>query len=464
MLVKIFSQSKENILNSVKNGDVTITVFGLGNIGFPIASIFANVGAKVIGVDKDEERVDLINSGICYIENEPELMEMFKKSYEEGRITATTDTLKGAINSDVKIIAVPTILTQYKTPDLSAIINVTEYIGKGLSQNDVVILESSVPPGTTEGLVKEILERRSGLKAGVDFGLAFSPERVMSGSIIADFTVKYPKIVGGINEKSANAVIALYKSVIKNELIKVRDAKTAEAVKLFKGVYRDVNIALANELALIAENLGLDIFEIIATANTEPFSHIHIPGAGVGGHCIPYYPYFVMDAATKVGITSPLMETARRINERMPLHLIDLVTDGLKEAGKNPETARIAIFGLTFRSDSKSCVNTPASVIIEKLRSIGAELVAYDPLLNRDEVLKFFNLDFAKTLEEAITKADCVVMITAHTVFKNLNLDDFSKRMKMPGVIVDARNVFDPIDVLKAKLVYRGVGRNPKDF
>lgn len=462
--MKIFAQSKEYILKSVKNGDVTIAVFGLGRIGLPIAVIFAQEGARVIGVDVDKKRVNFINNGFCYIENEPELKEMFQESYEAGHISATNDLFKGAKESDVKIVVVPTLLTSSKTPDLSAVKSVAEYIGKGLSKNDIIILESSVPPGTTEGKIKDILEKHSGLKAGIDFGLAFSPERVMSGSIIADFTVKYPKIVGGINEKSTNTVIALYSSVIKNRIIAVRDAKTAEAIKVFKGIYRDVNIALANELALIAEELGLDIIEIINVANTEPYSNIHIPGAGVGGHCIPYYPYFVIDVATKAGLMPTLIKAARDLNENMPNHVVDLIIDGLKEVGKSLNASRIAIFGLTFRGDVNVCTNTPASEIISKLKAKDVELIAFDPMLTQEETLKFFEIDFASTAEEAIIDADCLVMVTAHSVFKNLRIDDFAKKMKMPGVIVDARHIFDPTEVLESGLVYRGVGRTPRNF
>ncbi|KXH74425.1 MAG: hypothetical protein AM326_00050 [Candidatus Thorarchaeota archaeon SMTZ-45] len=463
-MVKIFSQSKEFIINAIKNGDVTIAVYGMGNIGLPIAAIFANSGAKVVGVEIDKERVKMINNGICYIENEPELNEMFQESYEKGRISATSDLLKGAKLSDVKIITVPTLLKSSMAPDLSAIQTVIEQIGKGLFKDDIIIIESSLPPGTTEGILKNALERYSGLKAGTDFGLAFSPERVMSGQVIKDFTLNYPKIVGGINEKSANAVVALYNSVIKNDVIKVSDAKTAEAVKVFKGVYRDVNIALANELALISEKLGLDIIEIIKVANTEPFSNIHIPGAGVGGHCIPYYPYFVMDVATNAGITPTLIRTAREINENMPNHVVDLTVDGLKEVGKSPQLARIAIFGLTFRGDAKEYKNTPASEIITKLRMMGANLIAWDPMLKRDEVLEFFKIDFASEPEDAFAEADCVIVVTDHSSFRQLKIANFTKKMKMPGVIVDARHVFNPLEVMRNGLVYRGIGRIPKVF
>jgi len=463
-LVKIFSQSKDYIVKSVKNGDVTIAVFGLGSIGLPIAVIFANAGARVIGVDIDEKRVNLINTGSCYIENEPELNKLFQTCYHSGRISATTNLLKGAKESDVKIVVVPTLLTQFKTPDLSAVESVVEHIGKGLSKNDVIILESSVPPGTTEGIVKDILEKNSGLKAGKDFGLVFSPERVMSGSIIEDFTTKYPKIVGGLNESSSDTVIALYSSVITNKIIKVRDAKTAETIKVFKGIYRDVNIALANELALIAEKLGLDVIEIINAANTEPYSNIHVPGAGVGGHCIPFYPYFVLDAATKVGIKPTLIKVARNLNENMPNHVVELITDGLKEVGKSLKTSRIAIFGLTFRGDVKICINSPASEVITKLKATEAKLIAYDPLLEKDEVKSYFDVRFVSKAEQAAMDADCIVIITAHSVFKNLKINDLAKQMKMPGVIVDARHIVDPGEVLKSGLVYRGIGRVPKSI
>ena len=274
--MKIYGREKEEIIREVKSGRVSIAVFGLGKIGLPLSTIFANKGASVLGVDINEEIVHEINKGRNPIEGEPGLNELVERAVFAHRLKATTDGRYAARKADVMIIAVPTLIDDKKNIDLSAIEDVCGSIAAGLEKGDFVITESTLPPGTTKKVIIPILER-SGLKLG-EFGVAHCPERVSSGRAIEDITRAYPKIVGGADEKSTETAKALYSVINERGVIAVSDATTAEAVKVFEGVYRDVNIALANQLAIICEELGIDALEAFKAANTQPFCHIHAPG------------------------------------------------------------------------------------------------------------------------------------------------------------------------------------------
>jgi len=458
-MVKILDLSEQEITKLLGEGKITIAVYGIGKMGLPIAAVFANEGAKVIGVDINPKFVNGLNKGVCYIEGEPDLEDLIKKSFKERRISATSDQIQASRDSDVKIILVPTFLDQSKKPDLSALIAVAENIGKGLSKGDLVIIESTVPPLTTRNVIKPILERNSNLSAFEDFGLVFSPERVMSGSVIADIKVKYPKLIGGITERSTSCAAAIYSIVSSKGVIRLKNAETAEAAKVFDGIYRDVNIALANELAIFSEHIGVDIIETIQAANTQPYSHIHTPGAGVGGHCIPYYPYFVIDVAKERGIKLTLTENARNRNEAMPIHMVKLVKNAFKQMEKRLIGSRITILGLTFRGNVKEYRNTPATQIIKELKDLQVNVTAFDPLLSEEEIRSYFKIDSAPTLEDSILNSDCLVVVSAHKEFKEIEIGKLAKKMNKPAALIDGRHVFDPKKVIASGLIYRGVGR-----
>jgi nucleotide sugar dehydrogenase len=353
--MKVFGLEKNAIMDAFSNGRVTVALYGLGKMGLPLAAVFAERGARVIGVDISSEVVDQVNKGKCPVLNEPGLPEMIKANVEKQRLSATTDGVAAAKESDVMVILVPCLLNSDKSPDLAAIAAVCSSISRGLSRGDFVILETTVPPRTTKDVVLPIL-KQSGLKEG-GFGLAFCPERTASGRAIRDITGAYMKVVGGIDKESTQTAEAIYSVINKKGVITVSDTTAAEAVKLFEGVYRDVNIALSNELALVCREMGVSSTEVFPVVN-EPFDeehqryHVNLlrPGAGVGGHCIPVYPYFI--TRTTKSDTS-LIELARKINESMPFHMVNLIIEGLNELGRSVRDSNILILGLAFRNDHK---------------------------------------------------------------------------------------------------------------
>ncbi len=464
MKMKIFGKSKEEIKELVKSGKVTVAVYGLGKVGLPLALAYASAGNKVIGVDINERIVEMVNSGRNYLPHEPGVDELLREFVNNKRITATTRLEKAAKESDVISIIVPTGIDEHGKPELNAIYSVSEAIGRGMDKGTLIILESTVPPGTTEGPVRAILERESGLKAGVDFGLVFSPERVKSGTVLKDFLENYPKIVGGINEKSTLTAAGFYEAIVKKGVITVMNARAAEAVKVFEGVYRYVNIALANELALLSELLGVDVLEIIKAANSQPYSHIHFPGAGVGGHCIPVYPFFLKFVSEALGLDLRFVNLSKIINEAMPSHIVDLVIESLNEAKKPINGSKIVIFGLTFRGDIKAVERSPAKPIINRLKYLKGEIYAHDPFLTSEEVKNEFGVSKIEDLWDALQRADCAVFVTDHSIYRNLDLEKAVSLMKKPAIIVDGRNIFDLNKVRKLvnekHLIYRGVGRS----
>ncbi len=385
--MKIYgNENVKDVKDAFKNGNMTVAVYGLGKMGLPLAAIFADKGARVIGADINEEVVMKTNQGINHVRGEPGLDELVEKNVKRGRLKATTDLVKAAKDSDVMIILVPAFLDKNKKPDLGIVKSVSENIAKGIEKGDFVIVETTVPPGTTDRVVRPILEK-SGLKAGEDFGMAHCPERTSSGRAIRDILGAYPKVCGGINKKSTDTAEAIYQVINSKGVITVSSSTEAEMVKIAEGLYRDVNIALANELALISERYGADVFEVIKTANTQPFCNIHKPGAGVGGHCIPVYPWFVIDENTK------LIKTAREVNDSMPEYVVDKVSKTLSEHGESVKDSNVLIAGLVYRPGVKEVYHTPAREVIKKLRKLGANVYGYDPVLSEDEMKSMLGVE-----------------------------------------------------------------------
>lgn len=397
--MKVYGKKREVIIGAFKNGKVVVGVYGLGKMGLPLAAVFAEKGARVVGADINEKVVKSINNGINHVKEEPGLSELVEKNVRNGRLSATTDLVKASQDSDVMIILVPTLLDENRNPDLRIVKSVSRNIAKGLEKGDFVALESTAPPGTTQNVVRPILEK-SGLIAGEDFGLAHSPERTSSGRVIEDILSAYPKIVGGINWKSTDTAVAIYSVINSNKVIPVTNATVAEAVKISEGLYRDVNIALANELALISEEYGIDVWELIKAANTQPFCNIHRPGVGVGGHCIPVYPWFVINGRTK------LIKTAREINNSMPNYVVKKASKMLKSRGMSIRGSNILVAGLVYRPGVKETYHTPAKHVIDDLKKLGANVYGYDPVLGEEEVRKLLEVEPLNS-----NKIDCAIFM-----------------------------------------------------
>jgi len=350
-----------------------VSVVGLGRAGLPLAAVIADSGLPVLGVDVNPKVVDKINSGVNPIPEEPGLVELIEK-HSGGNIVATTD-YADIKDSDSHIVIVPLFLDKDNKPDFSIIDSAFANVGKNMKKGDLVVLETTVPPTTTETRIKDILERESGMKAGVDFHLAYSPERIMTGYSISRYR-EFPKVVGGLTPKCTERVFELYSKFAKP--VKVADAKTAELVKVSEGVYRDVNISLANELFRVCEEIGVDFWQMRGAAN-HAFCHIHEPGL-VGGHCIPVYPHFLIN-----DYKVPLIEGARNLNEEMVVYYLAKVKE-ITAQGK------VCVVGLSYRTGVRETVHTMSHKMIKALKNEGYEVYGIDSLFNPKEVEKYFKV------------------------------------------------------------------------
>lgn len=397
-----------------------ICVIGLGYIGLPTATMFAANNKKVIGVDVQDNVVKTINKGRIHIE-EPGLAEMVKIAVLEGNLRASIKPER----ADAYIIAVPTPLAENKGADLSYVEKATESILPYLDEGNLVIVESTVSPRTTEDVVVPILAR-SGLEVGEDLYVAHCPERVLPGKIIYEL-VNNNRVIGGINEKSALKARVLYSSFVKGEMY-ITDATTAEMVKLMENTFRDVNIALANELAKVAKKVKVDIWEAIELANKHPRVNLHRPGPGVGGHCIAIDPWFIVESAPEV---AELIHLSRNINDSMPEFVVDSVKQKLSKVN-NPQ---IAIFGITYKGNVDDLRESPVLKIIELLKEEAFDVRIYDPHVN--------NSDFQlKSIDEAVKNADCIIIGTDHNEFRKINPSSVGMLMKNK-ILFDTKNLLD---------------------
>ncbi len=379
-----------------------ICMLGMGYIGLPTAIMFATHGLQVIGVDINQHIVEALKAGKLHIK-EPGLGDVLSKAIASGNLIIQT-----ALElSDAFIIAVPTPINPDKTADMRAVISATEAIVPHLRPGNLVVLESTSPPLTTASLVKPILER-SGLKAGQDFLLAYSPERVLPGQILKEL-VENARVIGGINATSAQAGRELYASFVKGEIV-LTDATTAEMVKLMENTFRDVNIALANEFALIAEKLGINVWEAIETANRHPRVKILRPGPGVGGHCIAVDPWFLVEAAPE---QARLIHQARLVNDGMPAYTVEKV----KQAIVGVDKPIIACLGVTYKANVDDIRESPAIEVIEKLLHAGLTVRVFDPHAKTPQALSAY---WTTSLEAAITGADLLVVLVDHDEFTQL--------------------------------------------
>ncbi|WP_144797964.1 nucleotide sugar dehydrogenase [Halorubrum depositum] len=429
------ARSDEELRALVDGRGASVAVYGLGKMGLPLATAFADRVGDVVGVDVDESVVESVNRGDCHIDGEPELPDLVAETVGDGALRATTDARAAAERATAHVVIVPTPITEANEPDLSIFDTVVDSVASGLSPGDAVFVECTVPPGTCRDRLVPTLVERSGL-APDEFGAAFCPERTSSGRALEDITGAYPKIVGGVDAESARVAEAVYERVTDNDVIRVSDATTAEAVKLFEGLYRDVNIALANELGTLADDLGVDVRESADAANTQPFCHIHSPGPGVGGHCIPWYPYFVM---SRVDTPTPLLRTAREVNDSMPAFTAGIVERELAERGKPIDGSRVLVLGVTYRPGVKETRATPAGPLVADLKRRGADTFATDPMLD-DETIASFGAEPVALAEVGRSDPDAVVVVTPHEAFDAVEWDGFED-----VVVVDGRDALGDV-------------------
>ena len=441
----------------LRTGKVRIAVMGLGRIGLPTAAVFAKAGARVTGVDIKKEVVDETNAGRCWLTDEPGLASMVAEATKKGNLRATLTADEAISNADFVIICVPTPVHETKTPDYSAVQKAARSVGRSLRRRSIVIVESTVGPGIVEGMVGPILENESGMKVGRDFGLAACPERSDPGNIMQNMKT-LPRIIGGVGTAWTDATVALYEASLGVKAIRVSDPKTANAAKLTENLFRDVNIALANEFALLFEELGVDTIEVINACASKYNFMPHYPGLGVGGPCLPANSYYLISEGIKAGNIPYLIRMAREINDRMPDHAVELVEEALNEAGKTVRGSKIVMLGVAYKPNIKDVQLSPVERAVSRLKAMGAKVEIYDPMFKGEEV---FGVRGRASLEAAARGADCFVVGTAHDEFRHLDLDELSRLARKKAAFVDARNVVSPSAVLKAGFAFRGVGRRP---
>ncbi len=446
---------KEKDLDDLeKRGRYVVTVVGCGRMGLPTACLFSDAGFHVICLDTDAYIVSQINKGVCPFA-EPGLEDLLKKNLGEGRIKAVTDLKEAIPPSHIIIFTLNVPLDKSKKPDYSSLEEPCRNVGLHLKPGTLVIVESTLSPSVTETLVKTVLESSSGLKAGIEFGLAYSPIRARVGRAIKDM-MTYSRVVAGIDRQSLIAAKAILKTITKGELIEVDDIKTAEAVKLFENIYRDVNIALANDLAKFCEKAGIDYMKARKAANTQPYCHLLRPGI-VSGH-IPKDPYLLITEAENLGVKLNLTSTARRVNEDVLRRACDLVKDALLSCQKPFKRSRIAVIGVSFRPNVKEARGSLVSDLVGLLIKRGAKVVVFDPYYSFKE-LKNLGYPAERNLAKTIEGADCLLITVGHKRFKHLNLKKISVMMKKPAAVVDLAQIVNPAKAEKEGFIYRGLGR-----
>ena len=427
-----------------------VTVVGLGKIGLPLAVQYARKGHTVIGADISQATVDVVNSGVEPFPGEHLLQEYLAEVVASGALTATTQTSEAVSASEVAVVAVPLIIDGDYRPDFAVIDAVTVDIGRGLTRGTLVSYETTLPVGTTRRRATPMLERESGLSAGADFHVVFSPERVFTGRVFEDLR-RYPKLIGGIDEASTASGIAFYESALDfddrpdldrpNGVWDLGSAEAAELAKLAETTYRDVNIGLANQFALYAEGIGVDIHEVISACNSQRFSHIHQPGVSVGGHCIPVYPQLYLQGDPAATIVS----TARAATLAVPGHAVDQLAAAM--GGLDGKT--VAILGIAYRAGVKETAFSGAFALVDAVREHGGIPVVHDPLYADEEIEGFGLVPFHRGAQ-----ADAAILHTSHPEYGEWTPQD------IPGVVAvyDGRNFLVPRDWLGVD--FMGLGRS----
>jgi nucleotide sugar dehydrogenase len=410
-----------------------IAVVGLGKIGLPLAVQYARMGHEVQGVDINEKSVAAINRGCPPFPGEDNLQEYLEQVVEEGLLKATTSFQEAIESASTIVVAVPLIIDENANPDFSALDEVTENIARYLLTGALICYETTLPIGTTRNRLTPILERVSKRTVSLDFHVVFSPERVLTGRVFQDLR-KYPKIVGGIGQSCTARGVAFYESVLefdeRNELQKpngvwaVRNTETAEFIKLAETTYRDVNIGLANQFAKHADEIGVDIFEIISAANSQPFSLIHQPGISVGGHCIPVYPYFYLKSDPMASI----VRAARKVNENQPQYAVRV----LKEKANGLEQKKVLILGVSYRPGVKEIAFSGAFNLRDSLILEGAIPYFIDPLYNSTELSQHG----LNPWEKDISKIELVIV---HTAFEQVQ-EFIDTKLPHCKIVIDGRN------------------------
>jgi UDP-N-acetyl-D-mannosaminuronic acid dehydrogenase len=421
-----------------------LAVIGLGYVGLPVALKFVEIGFDVLGVERVEERVQLINSGISPIDGiEPGLPELLAQVITTGRFQATSDYALLA-DRDVILIDVETPVDDRHIPHYEALKSALEGLIPYMKQGVLIVVESTISPGTMENVVLPLILERSGLILNRDFYLGNCPERVMPGKLLANLQ-NVSRVVGGMTPETAETLSNLYRYVVQADLDPT-DCVTAELVKTVENAYRDVQIAFANEVALVCEAIGGNVWNVRDLVNKSPYRQMHLPGAGVGGHCIPKDPWLLAYGAREV-LPLRLIPAARAINDDMPAHVLELIMKALETVNCQPQDARILVFGYAYLEDSDDTRNSPSEVLIRHLNGLGADVIVHDPYVPQ----------YQGNWRRQLRNCDLAVFMVKHAEYKNLDLETLAQYLDYP-LVVDARNIFDIEKARQAGLKYWSIG------
>lgn len=428
---------KERLLEKIAKRDITVGVVGLGYVGLPLAVEKAKAGFKTIGFDVQEEKVKMVNEGHNYIGDV--VNEDLKELVESGMMKATSD-FSFAKDVDFIAICVPTPLDKHQEPDISYVKSSTEAISKHLSRDTMVVLESTTYPGTTEELLLPILEEGSGLKCGEDFYLGFSPERVDPGNLIYK-TKNTPKVVGAVGKDATEVISAMYREVLEGEIYEVSSPAIAEMEKILENTYRNINIGLVNELAILCNKMGISLWEVIDAAKTKPYGfQAFYPGPGLGGHCIPLDPYYLTWKAREFGFHTSMIESSMIINDKMPEYTVDRAASVLNEHKKALNGSKVLVLGVAYKNNIDDYRESPALNVIDILKERGAVTDFYDPWIPKYKRNGEWHEGISEINADIIKGYDLILVATAHDAY------DYDMIKKNALAIFDTRNAFKDVE------------------
>ncbi len=436
----------DELRRKVVNKSARIAVIGLGYVGLPVAALFAESGFDVLGIEILKERVEKINAGECPIEGEePGLADLLSKMAKSGRLHATTDY--GRLRDrDIVLIDVETPVDDQNIPRYEALRASLLSLAQVLKAGALVIVESTIAPGTMSNVVLPLLEGKNARKVNRDFYLGNCPERVMPGKLLKNLRT-VSRVVGGMTPETATIMVDLYRHIVSADLDPA-DCITAELVKTAENAYRDVQIAFANEVALICDAVGGDVWKVRELVNKSPMRQMHLPGAGVGGHCIPKDPWLLTYGVKDKNVPLHIIPAARAVNNYMPLYVVDLIEKGLLSSGLQSREAKILIMGYSYLENSDDVRNSPSITLIDRLRDLGAEVAIHDPYIDKYKGALF---DLAKN-------ADAVVVMVAHSNYKMIKLSELRQVMRTP-LLIDGRSVYTKVQAEQAGFKYIGLGK-----
>ncbi len=431
----------------IESKSVRLGVIGLGYVGLAVACKFAEQGFRVQGLERRAEVVNLVNAGRSPIQGfEPGLEELLQALTADGRLIASLDPQVLA-DVDIVLVAVETpVEPDTHQPTYTALKAAMATLGQRLRAGQLVIIESTIAPGTMEGVVKPALESASGLRVDADFYLGHCPERVMPGRLLRNLSAM-SRVCGGHNPETSRVMQSLYRHIVEADL-DVADCVTAEMVKTTENAYRDVQIAFANEVAMLCEQVGADVWHVRELVNKSPDRNFHMPGAGVGGHCIPKDPWLLIHPVAGQGQSPRLIPAARQVNDEMPLHMLTLLESALREAGRTLAESRVAVLGYAYLENSDDTRNSPTEIFVGEALKRGVQVVIHDP----------FVPEYQGDLSAVCQGADAAVIMVRHDAYRALPLTDLKAWLRLP-VLVDGRRVFEPEAARNAKFIFRGLGR-----